>query len=75
VFSVAGKLKFSLVTRRRARDSIVVQAHPFRFRMRDLETLASDAGLDLVANRRENVGLGAELFSRSELAYLLCRAP
>lgn len=74
VFSVAGKLKFSLVTRRRARDSIVVQAHPFRFGMSDLEALLDRPGFDLVGVRRYGSSLRAELFGRAELVYLFCRA-
>lgn len=69
VFSVLGRVKFALYTRRRMADSILVRAHPFRFSAADLKALLRRTGLVVLATK----GGDATVAGRAERMYLFAQ--
>jgi SAM-dependent methyltransferase len=71
VFSVLGRLKFTLYTRRRMPDSILVRAHPFRFRAADLKRMLSRSGFRILATKGGDPSRIAAFAGHADRMYLL----
>jgi SAM-dependent methyltransferase len=75
VFSVLGRFKFAVYTRRRMPDSILVRAHPFRFRGADLKGLLRQSGFAVLATKGGDASWLAGVAGRAGRMYLLAQRP
>jgi len=73
VFSLAGLVKWHLWTRWRRKKEILVRAHPYRFREKELLRYLAHAGLRLV--RKNEVPLVKRLLGRSWDCTILAQKP